>query len=223
MAHGLLGSVTVRLSHDLPIGQGFGTSAAGGLATALAVGALAGRSRAEAVQTAHLADLFGGGGLGGVSSILGGGLEVRLRPGIPPLGRIVHRPFRPALFVGVVGRPIPSPSVLGDRKALRRIERASTGWERLREDPTPARFFRLSERFTDRAGLSSLKVRRVVGALRRRGAWAGQAMFGESFFAWPRTPAARAECLDWLRSEGVHAVEVHAADVGARLGPVRGR
>jgi pantoate kinase len=219
MARGLRGSVTVRLTHELPVGQGFGTSAAGALATALTVGALAGRSRAEAVQAAHLADLYGGGGLGGVSSILGGGLEVRLRPGIPPLGRIVHRPFRPAFLVGVVGRPIPSPSILGDPRALRRIVNASVGWERLGRHPTVEQFFRLSERFTDRAGLSSPTVRRVVRALRRRGAWAGQAMFGESFFALPRTPSARSDCLEWLRVEGVHAVEVRAAGTGARQLP----
>ena len=219
MAHGLPGTVTVRLTHQLPVGQGFGTSAAGALSTALAVGALAGRSRAVAVQVAHLADLFGGGGLGGVSSILGGGLEVRVRPGIPPLGRIVHRPFRPALLVGIVGPPIPSPSVLGDPVALHRIARASAGWEHLADRPTLERFFRISERFTDLAGLSSATVSRAVRALRGRGAWAGQAMFGESFFALPRTPAARASCLEWLRTEGVPTVELHAAASGAQRVP----
>jgi pantoate kinase len=217
MAHGLNGSVTVRLAHDLPVGQGFGTSAAGALSTALAVGALAGRSRGDAVQAAHLADLFGGGGLGGVSAILGGGLEVRERPGIPPAGRILHRPLGSPLLVGVVGRPIPSPSVLRNPAALRRITKASTGWERLVRDPTPTRFFRWSERFTDRAALASPAVARAVRALRERGAWAAQAMFGESFFASPRSRAARAKCLEWLRAEGVPTVEIRAAATGARL------
>lgn len=224
MAGRMPGTVTVRLTHELPVGQGFGTSAAGALATALAVGALTGRPRTDAVEVAHLADLFGGGGLGGVAAILGGGLEVRWRPGIPPFGRVVHRPFPSAFLVGVVGRPIPSPSVLGDPRAVRRITRASLGWERLGPRPTVERFCRLSERFTDRAGLSSPAVTRVVRALRRRGAWAGQAMFGESFFALPRTASARAECLEWLRREGVRAVELRAAVSGAhrvlpRAGP----
>jgi len=216
MATRLSGAVTVHLTHGLPVGQGFGTSAAGALATGLTVGALAGRSRAEAVQVAHLADLFGGGGLGGVSSILGGGLEVRVRPGVPPFGRIRHHPFRPALLVGVVGKPIPSASVLNDPIALHRITRASDGWELLGDHPSVEQFFRVSERFTDHAGLSSPAVIRAVRALRHRGAWAGQAMFGESFFALPRTPAARAKCLDWLRGEGLRAVELRAATSGAR-------
>lgn len=216
MAHGLRGTVSVRLRHELPVGQGFGMSAAGAVATALAVGGLAHRRSADAVRVAHLADLFGGGGLGGVAAILGGGLEVRTRAGVPPWGRVVHRAFGPALLVGVVGRPIPSPSVLGAPEPLRRITDASVGWERLGRSPTPAEFFRCSERFTDRAGLASPAVVRAISALRRRGAWACQAMFGQSFFALPRSSISRANCLEWLRSEGVRAVEIHAARSGAR-------
>jgi len=214
------GRLTVRLMHELPVGQGFGMSAAGALATALAVQALAGGSRSRAVEVAHLADLFGGGGLGGVAAILGGGLEVRTRAGVPPLGRVAHRVFEPRLFVGVVGGPIPSPSVLGDPRALRRIAAASHGWERTM-DGDPEVFLGLSERFTDRAGLASPAVRSVVRALRRRGAWAAQAMFGESFFAVPRSDSARVNSLEWLRAEGIRAVEIHAARTGARIQPRR--
>jgi len=214
------GALTVQLTHELPVGQGFGTSAAGALATALAIRAIVGGPRSRAVTVAHLADLFGGGGLGGVAAILGGGLEVRTRAGVPPWGRVVHRPFDARLLIGVVGRPIPSPSVLTDPRALRRIAAAARGWEQA-ADATPGTFLGLAERFTDRAGLASPAVTRVVRALRRRGSWAAQAMFGESFFAVPRSASARADCLDWLREEGVRAVEIAAARAGARARPLR--
>ena len=217
MARGLRGTVSVHLRHELPIGQGFGMSAAGSLATALAVGELSHRPRAARVQTAHLSDLFGGGGLGGVAAILGGGLEVRTRAGVPPWGRVEHRAFGPALLVGVVGRPIPSPSVLGSPESLRRILEASEGWERLGRSPTPSEFFRHCERFTDRAGLATPAIERAVSFLRRRDAWACQAMFGQSFFALPRSAIARSRCLEWLRAEGVRAVEIRAASSGAHL------
>jgi pantoate kinase len=211
--------LTVHLSHDLPVGQGFGMSAAGALATALAVRALSGGPRSHAIEVAHLADLYGGGGLGGVAAILGGGLEIRTRAGVPPFGRVAHHPFRSPILVGVVGRPIPSPSVLRDPRALRRIARASRRWERLGDCAVPEAFFRLSERFTDRAGLASPMLTRAIRALRRRGAWAAQAMFGESFFALPCTVSGREACLEWLRKQGIRAVEIRAATLGARLVP----
>jgi len=211
------GILTVHLTHELPVGQGFGMSAAGALATALAVGSLAHHPRGHAVRVAHLADLFGGGGLGGVAAILGGGLEIRERPGVPPFGNVIHQPFPPALIVGVVGRAIPSPSVLGDPEALRRITAASRGWEDFARRPSANRFLRLSERFTDRAVLASPSVTRALAALRHRGAWAGQAMFGQSFFALPRSEKARTACLAWLESERLRAVEIRASAKGAHL------
>jgi len=210
------GTLTVRLAHGLPVGQGFGMSAAGALATALAVGAISKTPRERAVRVAHLADLFGGGGLGGVAAILGGGLEVRRRPGIPPFGDVAHRPFPAPLIVGVVGRAIPSPSVLCNPRALARVADASRGWEELAGRPNEERFFALSERFTDRAGLASPAVLRTIAALRRRGAAVCQAMFGESFFARPESPDARTECIEWLERAGVHAVEIRASLRGAR-------
>lgn len=215
------GSLRVHVTHELPVGQGFGMSAAGALATALAVGALSAAPRAKAVSVAHLADFFGGGGLGGVPAILGGGLEIRTRPGIPPFGRVLHRAFPYDLLVGVVGPPIPSPSVLGDRTSLAKISTASDGWEELEQGASIERFFGLSERFTDRVDLASPAVKRAVTELRRRGAWACQAMFGESFFALPRSTPARIACLEWLERNDVRAVELSASPNGARRVPFR--
>ena len=220
---GAQGTVTVHLTHDLPVGQGFGTSAAGATATALAVARVVGRSRSDAVEVAHLSDLFGGGGLGGVAAILGGGLEVRVRPGIPPWGRVIHRLFRPSLLVGVVGEAIPSSRILSNPRAIQRLQEAAEGLDRLGSRPSVEAFFELSERFTDRAGLASPSVRAVVRALRRRGAWAAQAMFGQSFFALPRTPTARRAVMPWLERARLPVVELHASRSGARILPSIGR
>jgi pantoate kinase len=214
------GTLAVELRHELPIGQGFGLSAAGATATALAVSRLFGTPRSTAFETAHLADLFGGGGLGGVAAIAGGGgLELRRRAGIPPWGEVDHRPLFGTLFVGVLGGPIPSPRVLHSPRALERIERAAEGLDELLARPTVPGFFAASERFTDRAGLMSPALRTAVRALRRRGARAGQAMFGRSFFARPDGPRARTAVVEWLRAAGVPAVELAPACGGARAVP----
>ncbi len=210
------GSLTVHLRHELPEGQGFGTSAAGALSSAIAVAEVLELPTARAIATAHLADLFGGGGLGGVAAILGGGTELRRRPGIPPWGRIVHRPFSRAILVGVVGGPIPSPGVLRDARSLRRIVAAGAVWEGLGPGSSPEEFFAAGERFTDRVGLAPPALRALLRALRHRGTYAFQAMFGETFVALPRSADARTAALDWLARGGVRTVELGAARDGAR-------
>lgn len=210
------GSLTVRLHHELPIGQGFGMSAAGATATALAVSAALGHPRARAIEIAHLGDLFGGGGLGGVAAILGGGIEFRRTPGIPPFGDSLRVPWSPSVFVGVVGRPVPSPPRLRDARFLQRAGASARGLDALIERPDPVRFFRASERFTDRMGVASVRLRRILRALRTDGAWAFQAMFGESFLAAPRSLAARERVIRNLRARGIRAVEVRVPARGAR-------
>jgi pantoate kinase len=212
------GTLTVRLVHQLPVGQGFGMSAAGAAATALAVGALSGHSRSEALEVAHLADLFGGGGLGGVASIeSGGGLEYRTRGGLPPRGQTVHRVLAGSVFVGIVGGPLPSPQLLRNPRFLRRVSEASAGLDGLLRRPSEKRFFDLSEQFTDRLGLAPAPLSRVLHGLRRRNTWAAQAMFGRSFFARPKDRVARQEAIDWLEDAGIPTLELAAAGGGARV------
>ena len=218
-------ALRVRLRHDLPVGQGFGTSAAGALATALAVARLLGRTRGDAIEVAHLADLFGGGGLGGVAAILGGGLEVRTRPGIPPRGRILHRPFPYPIFLGIAGRPLPSPRLLTDPVFLDRVRAAgSQALRRFGARPTATGFLAEAERFTDALGLAPPALVRLLAGLRSDGARAAQGMFGRSFFAVPKDVAARRAVLRRLARAGIGAVEFRAGARGGRLlaGPARG-
>lgn len=216
------GRLTVRLSHELPIGQGFGASASGALATGLAVARATGAPPARAVEVAHLAELFGGGGLGGVAAILGGGLEWRVRAGIPPVGRVLRRRIRGNVFVGIVGRPMASPSVLRDPRALRRIETAYG------ELPVPGRgplqlpeFLRASEQFTDALRLGGPALRTTIRHLRGTGALVAQAMFGRSYFAVAPTPRARRALLKVLEQRGLRALELTVALRGAAVEPAR--
>ncbi len=214
------GRIRVTVRPALPVGQGFGMSAAGTLATSLAVASLLNVRRSRAIETAHLAELFGRGGLGGVPAILGGGLEVRRRPGVPPFGEVWHLPWDPApLFLVRVGPPIPSPRILGDPRWLGRIERASEGLEGLMRQPSRDGFLELSERFTDRLELGSLAFHRTVRALRRTGNWVAQAMFGNTLFVVPRSAHAREGLLQWLTNHGVAAVETNVGRHGARRLP----
>jgi pantoate kinase len=215
------GRFDVVVEHDLPIGQGFGTSAAGALATGLAVSGLVGVSRVRAVETAHLAELFGGGGLGGVAAILGGGLERRLTAGLPPFGRVARTVDPERLVVGAVGTSVPSPSVLGRRDLTRRFEAARGLLDRLGNPPEPAAYWEVAEAFTQRAGLLNRELGVVLRALRRRHARAAQAMFGRAFCAnVPDGPRGR-ELLDWVAGHLPGARVCAVATTGARRVPLR--
>jgi pantoate kinase len=195
-------------------------SAAGAVATALAVGAVADRAPRESIEVAHLADLFGGGGLGGVAAIVGGGgLEFRRSAGVPPVGQTTHLPLAGTLLVGTAGRAMPSPPLLRDPRFLRRVRVASRGLDELLRTPSPSAFFELSEQFTDRLGLAPASLRDLLRQIRGQGAWASQAMLGRSFFVRPHRRADRDAVLDLLERHGVHAVELTAARHGARTGP----
>jgi pantoate kinase len=203
------GRLVVDLVHQLPVGQGFGMSAAGALATGHAVALAVGHDPADVPEVAHLAELLGGGGLGGVSAVLGGGLEVRRAPGIPPFGTIERWPFRPSVVLGVFGPPLPSPALLRDASFLDRVDRAAADELRaLGPRPTPLAFLTAAERFSDRLDLAPGSLRRQILRLRATGAKVAQTMFGRSFFAVAMDARTRGRLLEALSRTRVRAVEV---------------
>lgn len=218
------GRLSLRLEHDLPIGQGFGSSAAGALATGLAVARALGLPRERAVEVAHLADLFGGGGLGGVAAILGGGLELRVTPGIPPFGRVLRSRVDGSVVVGTLGPPLRTPALLAGPRLRARLERAETAFGSLGTRPDWERFWTASERFTDLTRLAPPGLHVLLRALRRRGARAAQAMFGRSFFASLPTGPAGDSVARWLarRVGQVRAVTVARTGARARAGSTTG-
>ncbi|MCI4347950.1 MAG: hypothetical protein L3J97_04950 [Thermoplasmata archaeon] len=210
------GAVELTLRHDLPIGQGFGMSAAGALATGLATASALGLPRQRAIETAHLADLFGGGGLGGVSAILGDGLEVRERPGIPPWGKVQHFPCVGRLFLIVAGGPLPSPRLLRDPRFLQRVQQAAApGLRRLGSRPSLRHFLDEAERFTDALRVGPAGVLRRIKRIRSTNVSVAQSMLGRSLFAMPRTPRARTELVSRLEATRLPAVEVAISTRGA--------
>jgi pantoate kinase len=218
LRRGRRGEIRVELVHELPIGQGFGMSAAGALATALAAARVLGDPRRRAIEVAHLADLFGRGGLGGVAAILEGGLEWRRRAGVPPWGEVRHRRWTGTIELIVIGPPIDSPSVLSDPRFLDRVRRAGRSAERRLDGRFNATsLFATAERFTDEVRLGPGSLRDTLAALRGPGVRVGQAMFGNCLYAIPSTRGAAARLRGRVEALCLRAIRTRGSARGARF------
>ncbi|HUR25111.1 MAG TPA: hypothetical protein VM327_03740 [Candidatus Thermoplasmatota archaeon] len=210
--------VDVRLA--LPVGQGFGMSAAGTLAACLAACDVLGLEPERALEAAHTAEVGSGTGLGdAVGSWFGSG-EVRMKPGCPPHGwalRIDPPPGTRFLFC-VLGHGIPTPSIIRDAAWKRKTQELA--------DPAVDRILAAKrEAAWERILLESSSFGQALGlmpeAMRRRGAtlpegcqW-GQSMLGNTM--WVTASDADLEVARRLLVKGGLLLEAGVDGNGARL------
>ncbi len=183
----LLGSepfaVEVDTSLDLPEGQGFGMSAAGSLSTSVALCDIFGYDRQKAFEAAHIAEVECGGGLGDVSALHRGGVTVREKAGLPPIGHVTRIEERPDVVLVVVGPPLRTADVLADDDTLFAINRRGDKMvEQLLAEPSVDMLMRLSRRFAADTRLATEEVLSAIEAIGPNGT-ASMSMLGNSIFA----------------------------------------
>jgi len=219
------GVYEARVDHhvQVPVGAGFGSSGAGALSLALALNEALGLglTRVEAGQVAHIAEVECRTGLGTVIAAFHGGLEVRFRPGAPGVGGLLKMPLPGGYAVACLCLgPLYTKGVLGDAGARRRVNEAADGLvEELLEEPEPERFMKASRLFTERVGLATERVRRVMAEAGERGLECGMMMLGESVFSLLRRERV-GELLQVYRRHEAHGAKVIVTEVdpeGARL------
>lgn len=172
-------SASVVTECRLPIGAGFGLSAAALLSTLTALDRLFGLnlSPREIALYAHEAEIRHKTGLGDVAACQGGGFAVRESAGID--GRIV-RSLDPAVPLSAASfGPIHTPAVLSSPEQMERVSSAFP--DRLPRDLRD--FFRLCRAFDEQSGLETPEVRRVLAACDRAGVPAAMTMLGNGVFA----------------------------------------
>ncbi|MCM2465723.1 pantoate kinase [Methanoculleus oceani] len=162
----------------LPIGAGFGLSAAALLATLTATNHLfdLGLSEDEVAARAHEAEVIHRSGLGDVAASRAGGVVCRTGPGIHAgITRIYPQEPLYAVSLG----PLPTASVLSSEEAMARIAAAFP--DRCPRDL--ADFCLLSRGFAERSGLIAPEVRRVLEACDAATVPASMTMLGNGVFA----------------------------------------
>jgi pantoate kinase len=201
--------VSVTTECRLPIGAGFGLSAAALLATLTAVNRSCslGLTPHDIAALAHDAEVVHRTGLGDVAACQGGGRVVRIGPGID--GTIKRYFDLPERIYAVSFGPISTPSVLGSREQMERVSAAFPS----RPPENALEFFKISRKFAEKSGLLTGEAGAVIHMCDDNNIPASMTMLGNGVFAYGRKAqdllSAYGEVYTFtLAKEGARVVEV---------------
>jgi pantoate kinase len=179
--------ITVKYEAKIPIGCGFGSSGAGALSLALALNEAfnLGLSPTEVAQIAHIAEVKCKTGLGSVIAETFGGLEIRVKPGAPGIGKIKHIPIsRDYVVVCLNFGPILTKKILTSEEFSQRINKLGGKFVvELVKQPSLSNFMKLSRNFAESVGLISERMRKVFEDTDNIGLICSMPMFGECVFS----------------------------------------
>jgi pantoate kinase len=173
---------------QLPIGAGFGTSAASALSLALALNEFLdlGYSTELCGQIAHMAEVNLGAGLGDVIAQTGKGMVLRVSPGAPGIGEI--KSFEHECFIAwKTFGGIETSSIIQDPTHHQVISDSGLKYlEYFEEKPSLTNFLDFSNRFSHETGLMSQEVENLVDYFNSSDDILGSsmAMLGNTVFAF---------------------------------------
>ena len=176
-------AIDVRVAS--PIAAGFGTSAAGTLASCLAVSDAADMpvTLNELGRITHVAEVVNRTGLGTAAALLTGGFVLVTEPGAPGIG-LVDRllfPTNHSIICAYIG-PISTRETLAKADVAVRVNAyAKRTMDAIRQNPTLSTFLAESRKFGREAGFETTKVTRLISTMISSGAaGAAQNMIGEA-------------------------------------------
>ncbi len=180
--------VTVMHKVDVPIGAGFGSSAAGALTTALALSRALDLSLTynQLGRLAHVAEVKCKTGLGTVGPLMLGGCVLTLEPGAPGIALLDRIPISADHFVVAgVFDPIPTKEVLSSPEKRRQVNKyGRKTLACILSEPSLENFLACCLSFAEEAGFMTPRLRGVVKLAEKAGAiGAAQNMVGEAIHA----------------------------------------
>lgn len=174
---------------DLPIGAGFGTSAAAALGTAIGMNDMLDLENTleKSGQLAHLAEIALGSGLGDVIAELGQGIVLRTKPGAPGIGEITSLNEYDCYIGCKTFSQISTSSIIQDEGYKRIIsQNGLVAKENILKDMSSNNFLKQSYNFSKNTGLMNNDVRDLVEYLNNQDGILGSsmAMLGNTVFAF---------------------------------------
>ena len=184
------GAYDVVVNHkvEVPIGAGFGSSAAGALTTGLALtDALGLRLTYNQIgRIAHVAEVQCKTGLGTVGPLMLGGCILTVEPGAPGISIIDRIPIRDDYMIvaGVYGST-PTKQVLSSAEKRSEINRwGRKTLEAILAEPSMENFLSCCLEFAEKTGFLTQRLRQLVKLAEKAGAvGAAQNMVGEAVHA----------------------------------------
>lgn len=177
--------VLVDVKVSVPIGAGFGTSAAGTLASCLALAEAAEipTSMNELGRLTHVAEVMNHTGLGTASGLLTGGLVLVTEPGAPGIGFVDRLMFPEGLsIICAYLRPISTRDTLAQSNLASKVNPlARQAMEAIHQRPDLSTFLHAARKFGEESGFQTKEVARLVETMISAGAiGAAQNMIGEA-------------------------------------------
>ncbi len=184
----------IYINHDskLPIGAGFGTSAAFALGISFTLPKLMGIniSFKEAGEIAHLAEISQSSGLGDVISEMFGGCVIRLNEGSPVKGIIDKIPITKPIYVitKTIGL-LETKDIIENPIHQKHINQSgSILLNRLINNPSISNFMKISRKFANDTQLISKEIAEIINILDEETLGASMAMLGNTAFALSYSP-----------------------------------
>lgn len=175
----------ICIKHDLPVGQGFGTTAADAVATALCMCHITNKSKTEGYRAAHVADLLEGGGRGDVAGIMSRYQQpVRTVAGIPPFGKVEDSHVNVGhLTLITLGLPLITGAVLSDKDKVTKIRDAGAkAMNDYLANMSLKSLFKISNQFSEDSGLRTNDIDNSISKIEEKGYMAAMCMLGNSIF-----------------------------------------
>ncbi len=192
----LLDGRMLKIDHgvDIPIGAGFGISAACALGTALSITNILELNLTfnQATSIAHLAEIEMQSGLGDVVAEVNGGITLRLKEGAPGVGILDKMLLNNEDDLYIICKSlggIETSEIIGDPIHKERINRTGGNMlNKLLKNPVPETFLKLSKKFALNTQLMSREVSEIINVLEDETMGASMAMLGNTAFSISKTP-----------------------------------
>jgi pantoate kinase len=180
--------VAIRHKVEIPVGAGFGSSAAGALTAGLALSKALGLPLTynQIGRIAHVAEVQCKTGLGTVGPLMLGGCAITLEPGAPGISVIDRIPIsdKYVIVAGVIGST-PTKQVLSSVEKRREVNRwGKKTLDAILGEPSVENFMGCCRDFAHKAGFMTQRVRELIKLAEKAGAvGVAQNMVGEAVHA----------------------------------------